>query len=52
MTLTESIKDIMKLIEEAKTICSSHPNCNKECLFYTDNDDLSLCIFENPPIVW
>lgn len=53
MTIQENLKDFIKLIEEAQTICSSYPECNEECLFYNDNNDsLSVCIFETPPIDW
>ena len=53
MTMQENLNDFMKLIEQAKTICSSYLECNEECLFYNNNNDSSsLCIFENPPIDW
>ena len=51
MITQENLKDFIKLIEEAKEICSSHYVCNEKCLFY--NDDVSnTCIFETPPIDW
>ena len=51
MTMQENLKDFIKLIEEAKKICSSHYECNEKCLFYND-DVFNTCIFETPPIDW
>lgn len=52
MTTQENLKDFIKLIEEAKEICSSHYECNEKCLFYDDEDVSNTCIFETPPIEW
>lgn len=52
MTMQENLKDFIKLIEEAKKICSSHYECNEKCLFYNDGDVFNSCIFETPPIDW